>query len=117
MRLIHQVIHEFPELSQFIAAQLGRPGQQAFALQLDGPFEDSMSGLGQVDHQSPPSSVHRRCDDHRCLEGARGISIFVVDEPTPGFRKVRDIPVLARQWGIEEELVLEDVRVPRVGDG
>lgn len=46
-------------------------------------------------------------------KGARGISIFLVDEPTPGFRKVRDIPVLARQWGIEEELVLEDVRVPR----
>lgn len=45
--------------------------------------------------------------------GSRGISIFLVDEPTPGFRKVRDIPVAARQWGSEEELVLENVRVPR----
>ena len=44
--------------------------------------------------------------------GHRGISIFLVDNDTPGFEKVRDIPVLARQWGIEEEVQLENVMVP-----
>lgn len=45
-------------------------------------------------------------------KGARGISVFLVDNDTPGFEKVRDIPVLARQWGIEEEVKLDNVVVP-----
>ncbi|QUS41932.1 acyl-CoA dehydrogenase [Tardiphaga alba] len=45
-------------------------------------------------------------------KGHRGISVFLVDNNSPGFGKVRDIPVIARQWGIEEEVKLEDVVVP-----
>lgn len=45
-------------------------------------------------------------------KGARGISIFLVDHDAPGFRKVRDIAVLSRTWGTEEELVLDNVIVP-----
>ena len=45
-------------------------------------------------------------------KGHRGISILLVDNDTPGFRKLRDIPVISRQWGVEEEVVLEDVEVP-----
>jgi alkylation response protein AidB-like acyl-CoA dehydrogenase len=44
--------------------------------------------------------------------GARGISIFLVDHGSPGFEKVRDIPVLYRSWGIEEEVLLDNVVVP-----
>ena len=44
--------------------------------------------------------------------GARGISIFLVDNDTPGFEKARDIPVLSRTWGIEEEVTLDNVVVP-----
>lgn len=45
-------------------------------------------------------------------KGHRGISILLVDNDAPGFRKVRDIPVISRQWGVEEEVILEDVEVP-----
>ena len=45
-------------------------------------------------------------------KGHRGISVFLVDNDSPGFEKVRDIPVVARQWGIEEEVKLENVIVP-----
>lgn len=45
-------------------------------------------------------------------KGTRGISIFLVDNDTPGFTKERDVPVLARTWGIEEDLVLDNVIVP-----
>jgi alkylation response protein AidB-like acyl-CoA dehydrogenase len=44
--------------------------------------------------------------------GHRGISIFLVDNDTPGFEKVRDIPVLSRTWGVEQEVRLVDVEVP-----
>lgn len=45
-------------------------------------------------------------------KGYRGISIFLVDNDTPGFEKARDIPVLSRTWGIEQEVKLENVVVP-----
>ena len=45
-------------------------------------------------------------------KGHRGISILLVDNDTPGFEKVRDIPVISRQWGVEEEVKLENVVVP-----
>jgi alkylation response protein AidB-like acyl-CoA dehydrogenase len=45
-------------------------------------------------------------------KGSRGISIFLVDNDTPGFSTVRDISVLARTWGIEEEVELDNVVVP-----
>lgn len=45
-------------------------------------------------------------------EGSRGISIFLVDNDSPGFDKARDIPVLSRTWGIEEEVTLDNVVVP-----
>ena len=45
-------------------------------------------------------------------KGHRGISMILVDHDTPGFTKVRDIPVIARQWGVEEEVKLENVEVP-----
>ena len=45
-------------------------------------------------------------------KGYKGISIFLVDNDTPGFEKVRDIPVLSRTWGIEQEVKLENVEVP-----
>lgn len=45
-------------------------------------------------------------------KGHKGISIFLVDNDTPGFKKVRDIPVLSRTWGIEQEVKLENVIVP-----
>ncbi|MGB3042828.1 MAG: acyl-CoA dehydrogenase family protein [Xanthobacteraceae bacterium] len=45
-------------------------------------------------------------------KGHRGISVFLVDNDTPGFEKVRDIPVISRQWGVEEEVKLENVTVP-----
>lgn len=45
-------------------------------------------------------------------KGHRGISIFLVDNDTPGFEKVRDIPVISRMWGVEQEVKLENVVVP-----
>ncbi|MGM7672215.1 acyl-CoA dehydrogenase family protein [Microbacterium sp. A93] len=45
-------------------------------------------------------------------KGARGISMFLVDNDTPGFEAVRTIPVLSRVWGEEQEVVLRDVVVP-----
>jgi len=45
-------------------------------------------------------------------KGYRGISIFLVDNDTPGFTKARDIPVISRTWGIEQEVKLENVIVP-----
>ena len=45
-------------------------------------------------------------------KGHRGISILLVDNDTPGLRKVRDLPVLSRTWGVEEEIELKDVEVP-----
>jgi len=45
-------------------------------------------------------------------KGYRGISVFLVDNDTPGFEKTRDIPVLSRTWGIEQEVKLENVVVP-----
>lgn len=45
-------------------------------------------------------------------KGHRGISIFLVDNDTPGFEKARDIPVISRTWGIEQEVTLENVVVP-----
>jgi len=45
-------------------------------------------------------------------KGYRGISILLVDNDTPGFEKTRDIPVLSRTWGIEQEVKLENVIVP-----
>ena len=45
-------------------------------------------------------------------KGHRGISILLVDNDSPGFEKVRDIPVISRQWGIEEEVKFENVVVP-----
>jgi alkylation response protein AidB-like acyl-CoA dehydrogenase len=45
-------------------------------------------------------------------KGHRGISVLLVDNDTPGFEKVRDIPVMSRQWGTEEEVKLENVIVP-----
>lgn len=45
-------------------------------------------------------------------KGNRGISIFLVDNDAPGFEKARDIPVLSRTWGIEQEVTLENVEVP-----
>ena len=45
-------------------------------------------------------------------KGHRGISIILVDNDTPGFTKTRDIPVLSRTWGIEQEVRLENVVVP-----
>jgi len=45
-------------------------------------------------------------------KGHRGISVFLVDNDTPGFAKTRDIPVIARQWGVEQEVRLDNVVVP-----
>lgn len=45
-------------------------------------------------------------------KGHRGISIILVDNDTPGFEKTRDIPVLSRNWGIEQEVRLDNVVVP-----
>ena len=45
-------------------------------------------------------------------KGYRGISIFLVDNDSPGFVKTRDIPVLSRTWGIEQEVELDNVVVP-----
>lgn len=45
-------------------------------------------------------------------KGYRGISIFLVDYDAEGFTKTRDIPVLSRTWGIEQEVKLENVVVP-----
>ena len=45
-------------------------------------------------------------------KGHRGISIILVDNDTPGFEKTRDIPVLSRTWGVEQEVKLENVTVP-----
>lgn len=45
-------------------------------------------------------------------KGHRGISVFLVDNATPGFTKSRDIQVIARQWGMEQEVKLENVIVP-----
>lgn len=45
-------------------------------------------------------------------KGPKGISVFLVDNDTPGFTKSRDIPVIARQWGTEQEVRLENVIVP-----
>ena len=45
-------------------------------------------------------------------KGNRGISVFLVDNDTPGFAKSRDIPVIARQWGVEQEVTLNNVIVP-----
>lgn len=45
-------------------------------------------------------------------KGHRGISVLLVDNDTPGSEKVRDIPVMSRQWGTEEEVKLENVIVP-----
>lgn len=45
-------------------------------------------------------------------KGYRGISVILVDNDTPGFEKTRDIPVLSRTWGIEQEVKLENVIVP-----
>lgn len=45
-------------------------------------------------------------------KGYRGISVFLVDNDTPGFEKTRDIPVISRTWGIEQEVKLENVIVP-----
>lgn len=45
-------------------------------------------------------------------QGHRGISILLVDNDTPGLRKTRDLPVLSRTWGMEEEIELKDVVVP-----
>ena len=45
-------------------------------------------------------------------KGHRGISIFLVDNDSPGFYKSRDIPVLSRTWGIEQEVKLDNVVVP-----
>ena len=45
-------------------------------------------------------------------KGYRGISVFLVDNDTPGFEKTRDIPVISRTWGIEQEVKLDNVVVP-----
>lgn len=45
-------------------------------------------------------------------KGHRGISILLVDNNAPGFEKVRDIPVISRWWGVEQEVKLENVVVP-----
>lgn len=45
-------------------------------------------------------------------KGYKGISVFLVDNDTPGFEKSRDIPVISRTWGIEQEVKLENVIVP-----
>lgn len=45
-------------------------------------------------------------------KGSRGISIFLVDNDTPGFETVREIPVLSRAWGIEHDVKLDNVIVP-----
>ena len=45
-------------------------------------------------------------------KGHRGISIFLVDNDTPGLSTTREFPVLARQWGTEEEIKLDNVIVP-----
>lgn len=45
-------------------------------------------------------------------KGYKGISIFLVDNDSPGFEKTRDIPVISRTWGIEQEVKLENVIVP-----
>lgn len=45
-------------------------------------------------------------------KGHRGISIFLVDNDSPGFEKTRDIPVISRTWGIEQEVKLDNVVVP-----
>jgi alkylation response protein AidB-like acyl-CoA dehydrogenase len=57
-------------------------------------------------------------------KGPQGVSMFLVDNDSPGFSKVRDIKVLAdRQWGVEREVSLENVVVPvenllgKEGDG
>lgn len=56
-------------------------------------------------------------------KGHKGISVFLVDNDSRGFEKVRDIPVISRQWGVEQEVKLDDVVVPaenllgREGDG
>jgi alkylation response protein AidB-like acyl-CoA dehydrogenase len=44
--------------------------------------------------------------------GYKGISVFLVDNDSPGFEKTRDIPVISRTWGIEQEVKLENVIVP-----
>jgi alkylation response protein AidB-like acyl-CoA dehydrogenase len=45
-------------------------------------------------------------------KGHRGISILLVDNDTPGLHKTKDLPVLSRTWGVEEEIELKDVVVP-----
>lgn len=46
-------------------------------------------------------------------KGNRGISVILVDNNTPGIRKVRDIPVISRTWGSEEEVEFDNVIVPK----
>lgn len=46
-------------------------------------------------------------------KGNRGISIILVDNDNPGIKKVRDIPVISRTWGSEEEIELDNVVVPK----
>ncbi|WP_028660090.1 acyl-CoA dehydrogenase family protein [Nocardioides insulae] len=46
-------------------------------------------------------------------KGNRGISVILVDNDNPGIKKVRDIPVISRSWGSEEEIELDNVIVPR----
>jgi len=45
-------------------------------------------------------------------KGHRGISIFLVDNDNPGMQTTREFPVIARQWGSEEEVKFENVIVP-----
>jgi alkylation response protein AidB-like acyl-CoA dehydrogenase len=45
-------------------------------------------------------------------QGARGISAFIVEQGTPGFRVVEKIPCLGMRGHQDEEVVLDNCRVP-----
>ncbi|MEW6034169.1 MAG: acyl-CoA dehydrogenase family protein [Chloroflexota bacterium] len=45
--------------------------------------------------------------------GARGISAFIVEQGTPGFKVVEKVPCLGMRGHQDEEVVLEDCRIPK----
>lgn len=45
-------------------------------------------------------------------KGYRGMSIFIIDNGTPGWKVVRQIPTLSRHWPMEAEMKMENCVVP-----
>lgn len=66
--------------------------------------------LWRTNHQAASYTAVAAVTDS--TKGHRGISVFLVDNDTPGFHATREFPVIARQWGTEEEVKLDNVIVP-----